>query len=347
MHIVLIMDPFIRVPPQHYGGIERVIADIADIYVKAGHEVTLIAAPGSVSPDRLIPFGKEGVQSRMASVRHWWVATRILRKEVLQADVIHNFGRLAYLLGLGRVDCAKVQTYMRPVRAANIRSFLRLRPRRMLFTAVSNFITRGGRVGGGDWQTIYNCARIDQYLYCPDVDPTSAPLVFLGRIERCKGLHSAIRVAGLAGRKLIVAGNLSALPHEKAYFDQEIAPLIDGEKIVFVGTVDNDQKNRLLGSAAAMLLPIEWDEPFPVVLPEALLCGAPVIAFRRGGVPEGITEGKTGFVCDTVEEMAACVQRLPELSRIACRQEAEARFSATLIAESYLENYDRLRHKVT
>ena len=92
-----------------------------------------------------------------------------------------------------------------------------------------------------------------------------------------------------------------------------------------------------------MLLPIEWDEPFPVVLPEALLCGTPVLAFRQGGVPEGITEGKTGFVCDTVEEMAARVHRLPELSRAGCRAEAERRFSATVIADEYLKLYDSAR----
>ncbi len=342
MHIALVMDPFIRVPPLHYGGIERVMADIADAYVKFGHRVTLVAAPGSVSPDRLITFGREGDQSRSTRLRQWWQATRLLRAEAKQADVIHNFGRLAYLLGIARTDGAKVQTYMRTVRAANIRDYLRLQPRRMLFTAVSDFIVQGGQRGGGDWRTVYNCARVDQYICRTDVDPATAPLVFLGRLERCKGLHSAIRAAALAGRQLIVAGNVSSLPHEKRYFDNEIVPLIDGEKVVFVGAVDNEQKNRLLGSAAAMLLPIEWDEPFPVVLPEALLCGTPVIAFRRGGVPEGITEGKTGFLCDTAEEMAARVARLTELSRADCRTEAERRYSASVIAENYLELYEGL-----
>ena len=343
MHIVLAMDPFIRVPPLHYGGIERVIADLADLYVKFGHRVTLIAAPGSVSPDRLVTFGQEGDNSRSGRLRNWWTATRLLRKEVARADVIHNFGRLAYLLGVARAHCPKVQTYMRTITPANIRNYQRLGPRRTIFTAVSDFIVRGGQPGGGDWKTVYNCARVDQYVCRTEVDPATAPLVFLGRLERCKGLHSAIRVAALAGRQLLVAGNISTLPHERRYYEIEIAPLIDGNKVVFIGAVDNEQKNKLLGSAAAMLLPIEWDEPFPVVLPEALLCGTPVLAFRQGGVPEGITEGKTGFVCDTVEEMAARVDRLPELARAGCRAEAERRFSATVIAGEYLKIYESLR----
>jgi glycosyltransferase involved in cell wall biosynthesis len=166
--------------------------------------------------------------------------------------------------------------------------------------------------------------------------------VFLGRLDRIKGVHHAITVAERLQRRLVIAGNISPLAHEQAYFDHEIKSRIDGELVTYIGPVGDAAKQALLGGAAAMLLPIEWEEPFPVVLPEAMLCGTPLIAFRRGGVPEGIDHGRTGFLCDTVEEMTALVARLPEIDRRAVRAEAERRFSDTAIAAEYERLYHRL-----
>jgi glycosyltransferase involved in cell wall biosynthesis len=163
--------------------------------------------------------------------------------------------------------------------------------------------------------------------------------VFLGRLERCKGVHHAIQVAKLSGRRLVIAGNISPLHEEKAYFETEIKPLIDGTLVTYIGVVDDVQKNRLLGDAAALLLPVEWLEPFPVVLAESLACGTPVIGFRQGGIPEGIRHGQTGFTCDTPEDMAAYVKRLPQITRAECRNEAIERFSTEKISRDYLSLY--------
>jgi glycosyltransferase involved in cell wall biosynthesis len=155
-------------------------------------------------------------------------------------------------------------------------------------------------------------------------------------------VHHAITVAQRLGRRLTIAGNISPLAEERDYFERELAPRIDGELVRYVGAVDDTAKRELLGSAAAMLMPIEWEEPFPVVLPESMLCGTPLIAFRRGGVPEGIDHGRTGFLCDSVDEMTELVKRLPELDRHRVRGEAERRFSDRAIISEYQALYQRM-----
>ena len=342
MRILLVMDPFIKVPPDHYGGIERVVADLADRLGRLGHDVTLWAAPGSRVNGTIEPFGREGEWTRWSNIRNTLVlAGRFLRGHG-RFDVIHNFGRLAYLTPVLARNVPKVQTYMRTVDPGNMASARRLGARRLHYTAVSAAIRDTGRAGGGDWSVIYNCAVPARYTFTGGTDPATAPLVFLGRLDRCKGVHHAIAVARRLRRRLIIAGNISPIAHEQAYFDGEIAPLIDGELVTYIGPVGDTEKQTLLGGAAAMLLPIEWEEPFPVVLPESMLCGTPLIAFRRGGVPEGIVHGRTGFLCDTVDEMAALVSRLPEIDRAAVRAEAERRFSDSAIAGEYERLYQQL-----
>jgi glycosyltransferase involved in cell wall biosynthesis len=342
MRILLLMDPFIRVPPAHYGGIERVIADLADGLTQSGHDVTLWAAPGSQVSGRVEPFGREAEWTRWSNIRN----TALLGARFLarghRFDLVHNFGRLAYLAPILPRDIPKVQTYMRTVNPANMATARRLGARRLHYTAVSAVMRDTGRPGGGEWSVIYNCAVPSRFPFVGDTDPRTAPLVFLGRLDRCKGAHDAIAVARRLGRRLVIAGNVSTLADQREYFEREVAPKIDGTLVTYIGAVDDVQKQALLGQAAAMLLPIDWEEPFPVVLPESMLCGTPLIAFRRGGVPEGIDHGRTGFLCDTVEEMAALVGRLPEIDRRTVRSEAERRFSDRAIVEAYASLYQRM-----
>jgi glycosyltransferase involved in cell wall biosynthesis len=336
------MDPFIRVPPAHYGGIERVIADLANGLARAGHEVTLWAAPGSEVDGDVEPFGRESEWTRWSNIRNVvTLATRFLGRP-RGFDVVHNFGRLAYLAPVLSRDVPKIQTYMRTVNPANMTTARRLGARRLQYTAVSAAIRDTGVPGGGDWSVIYNCAVPDRYRFNADVDASCAPLVYLGRLDRCKGVHHAITVAERLQRPLLIAGNISPLVHEQQYFDQQLKPRIDGRLIRYVGPVDDAEKQALLGSAAAMLLPIEWEEPFPVVLPESMLCGTPLIAFRRGGVPEGIDHARTGFLCDTVDEMTELVAQLPRIDRRIVRSEAERRFSDRAIVADYERLYQRL-----
>ena len=342
MNILFVMDPFIRVPPDHYGGIERVIADVVNGLARRGHRITLWAGPGSTVDGVTEPFGRESEWTRWSNVRNVATLTVRLLSRVRHFDLVHNFGRLAYLASILSCDLPKVQTYMRTVNPANMKMARRLRASRLHYTAVSAAIRDTGSPGGGDWSVIYNCAVPERYAFNGSVDPRVAPLVFLGRLDRCKGVHHAITVAERLNRPLVIAGNISPLPHEQSYFEKELKPRIDGTLINYVGPVKDAQKQRLLGAAAAMLLPIEWEEPFPVVLPESMLCGTPLVAFRRGGVPEGLDHGRTGFLCDTVDEMTALVARLPELDRRVVRSEAERRFSDQTIVADYERLYQRV-----
>ncbi len=347
LNILIIMDPLIEVPPKHYGGIERVVADLINGLMEKGHDVTLWASPNSNVSCRFKAFGKEGEWSRFSNIRN---ILRINYWHFLnynKFDIIHNFGRLFYMLGIINSKTAKVQTYMRRIDPDNIRRLNSLNSRNIHYTAVSEAIKDTGSPGGGDWSVIYNCAPETLYKLNSNVDPEIDPLVFLGRLERCKGAHTAISVAKKLNRKLIIAGNISDLPEEKEYFYNELEPRIDGELIEYIGTVDDQQKKKLLENSAALMLPIEWLEPFPIVLPEALLCGTPVISFRMGGVPEGIEHGKTGFICDTEDEMAESVLKLSMIDRSYCRKVAVKRFSTKRIIDDYENLYINMLNENT
>ena len=153
---------------------------------------------------------------------------------------------------------------------------------------------------------MFNCVDAAIYTAVTAV-PDDAPLAFLGRIERIKGTHTALQIARAAGRRLVIAGNVA----DPGYFLAEIEPHIDGDLVSYIGEVDDGEKNRLLGHAAAMLMPIEWEEPFGIVMAEAFACGTPVIGFARGSVPEVVREGVNGFVVNTVDDAVRAVARLP------------------------------------
>jgi glycosyltransferase involved in cell wall biosynthesis len=195
----------------------------------------------------------------------------------------------------------------------------------------------------GRWHLVPNGVPLRSYAFRSAV-PADAPLVFLGRIEEIKGAHLAVEVARRAGHRLILAGNVP--PEHRAWFETHLAPHIDGDRVRYVGQVDDAQKSALLGGASALLMPVLWEEPFGIVMAEAMACGTPVIGLRRGAVPEVVFDGETGFVVDTAEEMAAVVSRLPALARSACRARVERLYSDATITDGYLSVYAQLIARV-
>jgi glycosyltransferase involved in cell wall biosynthesis len=193
----------------------------------------------------------------------------------------------------------------------------------------------------GNWRVIHNAVPTDRYRHRAAV-AGDAPLVFLGRIESIKGPHLALDIARRAGRRLVIAGNVPDDAAHQAYFRKEIAPRVDGRNVVYAGPVDDREKSELLSSAAALLMPVLWEEPFGIVMAEALACGTPVIGLARGAVPEVVESGVTGFVCGNADAMVEAVGRLHALDRGACRRAAEERFSRPALVAAYEDLYHEI-----
>ena len=346
MRILIVMDPGIIIPVNGYGGIERIIEMLAKEYVKLGHEVHLLITDGSsVEGCTVHGFGLEGFPpNKWDALKAIPTVWKFLRKHKNEFDLVHNFGRLLYLLPIFNDPVKKIMSYQREISTRNIRWINALPHKNLTFTGCSQNLINRAKVAG-HWEAVYNACDFSKYHLTVSVS-TDAPLFFLGRIEKIKGCHIAINVAKATGHKLIIAGNISTLPEEKVYYKTEIAPHIDGQQIQYIGTVNDVQKNELLGKAKALLFPIEWNEPFGIVMIEAMACGTPVIAFNAGSVDEVIEEGITGFKVYNKDEMITAVKKAGIISRAGCRLDAMNRFDISEIAKKYLNIIDGKRKKI-
>ncbi|MFC1680385.1 glycosyltransferase family 4 protein [Pseudomonadota bacterium] len=331
MNIAITVDPEIPVPPRFYGGIERIVYLLASGLVERGHSVTLFANGASNVPCRLIPWTGRNSQSLFDCVKNMHLASSSAMRE--KYDVVHCFSRLAYVWPLLVAGMRIIMTYQRPITKKSIVLGNMLSRNNIRYTAVGKHLTTNLP---GNWKVIPNGVDTHQFRYNPSV-LNDAPLAFLGRIEHIKGVHLAIQVAKRSRRRLIIMGNLE--DEHSEFFDTQIKPHLGGRDIVFIGAVDDAAKSDLLGSSAALLMPILWDEPFGIVMVESLACGTPVIGLNRASVPEVIEDGVTGFVCDNVEQMVLAVGKLNSLDRANSRSVAENRFSKPAIVSQYEDLY--------
>ena len=334
MHVAITVDPMLPVPPPLYGGVERIINLLVHGLVERGHEVTLFAHADSEVPCRHIPFPGTESQNLVDTIRNTLTLSRL---SVERPDVIHSASRLAYLTPLLPLKIPKIMNYHRIPTVEQVRKAMFLaRDDSMAFTGVSEHIAERIRPHAPAY-AVYNAVSMETYDYVGEV-PGDGPLAFLGRIEPIKGTHRAIEVAQRTQRELIIAGNVKE--GHTTYFQEQVKPHLDGSQIRYVGTVDDAEKNEMLGRSAALLMPIDWEEPFGLVMAEAMACGTPVIGLRRGAVGEVVDHRTTGFVCDTVDEMVEAVGRIGTIDRAACRERCETFFSQNALVDSYERVYE-------
>lgn len=301
-----------------------------------GHDVTLFAHPESVSAGTLVPWVGRSSISHIDTVRN----AALLAHAVTQGrfDLVHSFSRIAYLAPILPLNIPKIMSFQRTVSPRTVRLGNALACGTLSFTAISQWMMATVEKIGR-WDLIPNGVPLERYHFRSAVAP-DAPLVFLGRIEEIKGPHLAIEIARRTGRRLIIAGNI---PEEKRpWVEAKILPHVDGQQVSYIGPVDDEQKDIVLGQAAAFLMPILWEEPFGIVMAEAMACGTPVLGLRRGAVPEVVQHGITGFVADDMDGLIDAVKHVEQINRAACRSRVEILYSDQAVVDAYLNLYHRL-----
>jgi glycosyltransferase involved in cell wall biosynthesis len=328
------------VPPLLYGGTERVVSYLTEELVGQGHEVTLFASGDSQTKARLVAGCPRALwrdsQCRETLPHHVRLMELVFRDRD-RFDVLHFHCDFLQFPILRRCPCPNVTTLHGLVHPPDLEPLLREFDE-MPLVSISDSQRRP--LPWANWQaTVHHGLPPDLFSFHDRPDDY---LAFLGRTSPDKGVDKAIAIALQSGKKLKIAAKI--YPEDQGYFQQVITPLLKeaGSRAEFIGEVGGAAKETFLGRAQAVLFPIEWPEPFGLVMIEAMACGTPVVAFARGSVPEVITEGVTGFMVEDVAAAVAAVAAVGGLDRKACRAAFDERFTAARMARDYLEVYDHL-----
>lgn len=331
------------VPPRGYGGTERVMAYLTEELVKLGHDVTVFASGDSITQARLEGIGDKALRLGGGCFDPYIPHARMFGKLARMADafdIIHfhtdylHFP-LARLLGTPHVTTLHGRL--------NIPDLVPLYQEFTDIPVVSISNHQRQPVPFADWRgTVYNGIGEDLYTFR---NHRGNYLAFLGRISPEKGVEDAIRIAERAGMDIRVGGKIDKVDQD--YFRERIKPLFKQPFVEFLGELGEAEKDELLGNAYGTLFPIAWPEPFGLVMIESMACGTPVIAYRRGSVPEVMQDGVTGWVVDHLEDAANAVERLGSLDRYGIRRYFEERFSAARMTHDYLAVYKGLMNPVT
>ncbi len=328
------------VPPKLYGGTERVVSYLTEALVKLGHEVTLYASGDSLTSARLRSVCEVALRLDKSSfdpcADHVLLAERVFQ-DADEFELIHShIDYLAFSL-LRRIRTPRVTTLHGRLDIPNLRH---------LYCEFSDepliSISDDQRVPlpWARWQgTVYHGLPVNLHRFHRQ---PGRYLAFLGRISPEKRVEDAIQIARRTGMPLKIAAKVDKPDRE--YFESAIKPLFNGGDVEFIGEIGEREKNEFLGHACALLFPIDWPEPFGLVMIEALACGTPVIARARGSVPELIEHGKTGFVFNEIYQAVKAVENLARLKREWCRQQFEERFTSIRMAHDYMALYEQLIH---
>jgi|CXWL01.1.fsa_nt_gi glycosyltransferase involved in cell wall biosynthesis len=326
------------VPPKLYGGTERIVSYITEELVRLGHDVTLFASGDSTTAARLEAICPQALRLN-TGIFNRDAPMIMLQERAMGAagdfDVIHS--HLDFLgFPLARRNSAPVITTLHgrldlPELDPVFREYAE-----MPLVSISDAQRRP--LHWANWQaTVHHGLPRELYTFHPQ---SEGYLAFLGRISPEKRPDHAIEIAKRTGLQLRIAAKVD--PADQQYYRTEIEPLLDHPLIEFIGEISDAEKDDFIGNALALVCPYDWPEPFGLVLIEALACGTPVLAYRRGSIPEIIDDGITGFVCENLAEMAEAVERLPLIDRRRCRSAFDERFTADRMARDYVALYERM-----
>lgn len=339
MRIAQVSPLWERVPPPAYGGIELVVGLLTDELVRRGHEVTLFASGDSISLAKL-----ESVHPRALrldkSVKEYGIYEMLQLSQVYERasefDIIHSHMGCAALPYGNLVKTPTIHTLHGVFTPDNEKLYSHAR--QQPFVSISD-AQREPRLNLNCVATVYNGIDTSRYEFHPN--PQDPPyLAFLGRLSPEKGPHLAIAMAKRSGWHLKMAGKVDVVDVE--YFEQEIKPHIDGKQIEYLGEANHEQKCKLMGGAVATLFPITWREPFGLVMIESMVLGTPVIAMKLGSTPEVIAHGRTGFLCNSVDECIAAIAQVAQLNRSACREHVLNHFSVQCMTDGYEAVYQKV-----
>jgi len=338
LRIGMVAPPWFEVPPRGYGGTEAVVAALVDQLAQRGHEVTLVAAgPKHTKAARQItvydrPPSELLGSSAIPEVVTAAVAARAF--EDLELDLIHDHSLAGPLLATGR-EIPTVVTMHGPVRGDNGDYYARLGDSIDL-VAISDAQRR--LAPEMNWVgTVHNAIDVASFPYR---DKKDGFVLWIGRFSPDKGAHLAIDAARNADRRIILAGKLNE-QSEIDYFEREVKPRL-GDGVDYIGEADAAAKRELFAGARCLVFPIQWEEPFGMVMVEAMACGTPVVATRRGSVPEIVAHGETGIIVDDLADLPTAIGLAEDLDPAACRRRAEERFDLPVMAEGYERVYRAL-----
>ena len=325
------------VPPRLYGGTERIVSYLSEELIRLGHEVSLFASGDSRTQARLHAICSKGLRGCREISNPLAFQTLLLEKAFRieeEFDVIHSHldfwafpfarrSRTPVLTTLhGRLDLPELRPIYEEFSESPVIS-------------ISNAQRRP--LAWANWQgTVYHGLPRDLYSF--HAEP-GRYLAFVGRLTPEKRPDHAIEVAKRVGMPLRIAAKVD--PVDQDYFDREIEPLLSHSLIEYVGEITDAEKNAFIGNAYALIAPFDWPEPFGLVFIEALACGTPVLAYRRGSVPEIIDEGETGFICDSLADMVKAVTQAPLLNRRRCRDIFDERFTVERMVQDYIQIYEK------
>lgn len=332
MKVALISPIAWRTPPRHYGPWERVVSLLAEGLVKENIDVTLYATGDSLTTARLRSVCKSPYEEDREIDVKVWESLHIaeVMEQAEEFDIIHNHYDFLPLTYSGLVKTPMVTT-IHGFSSAKIMPVYQKYNKRTHYVSISD----ADRSGDLDYiRTVYHGIDIEKFTW---IKEHGDYLVYFGRIHPDKGTKEAIQVAKKAKMKLIIAG----IVQDTAYYEHDVAPYL-GDDVCFIGSVGPEERNEVLGHAYALLHPIHFHEPFGLSVVEAMACGTPVIAFRRGSMPELIQDGVNGFIVSGIEEMAAKVQEIAQISREACRKTVERRFTQAQMVKQYIEVYKEI-----